>query len=192
MGGGVICMWALQQSGQPLHNRGSVTWMLYNRLAFTTATAAALLFQWRHRTAVQTRTPSRRGKHPVRLWTSAAVLFSSCFIQQIPTPYRIYDILHTFICYVNFPDSSTVSLDYTVTPELFVFWPVGGVWIKRKNLTKWMITEFCRRKRHILTGTLTQSIGYHCVVSSECHQGQNIVIVPYREYFQPDQVFLIR
>lgn len=86
--GGVICMWALQQSGQPLHNRGGVTWMLYNRLAFTTATAAALLFQWRHRTAVQTRAPSRRGKHPVRLWTSAAVLFSSCFVQQIPKPYQ--------------------------------------------------------------------------------------------------------
>lgn len=183
-GGGLICVWALQQSGQPLHNCGSVTWMLYNRPAFTT-TAAALLFQWRHRTAVQTRVPSRRGKHPVRLWTSAAVLLSSCIDSKYQHRTRIYDILHTFICYVNFPDSSTVSLNYTVTPELFVFWPVGGVWIKRKNLTKWMIIEFCRRKQHILTGT------YHCIVSSECHRGQNIVIVLYREYFQPDQVFLI-
>lgn len=59
----MICVWALRRLSLLLHNRGSITWMLCNRRAFA---AAALLFQWRHGTAMQTRAHSRKGKHPAR------------------------------------------------------------------------------------------------------------------------------
>lgn len=58
-----VCVWALRHLSLLLHNRGSITWMLYNRRA---CAAAALLFQWRHGTAMQTRAHSRKGKHPAR------------------------------------------------------------------------------------------------------------------------------
>lgn len=76
--------WALRHPRLQLHNCRSITWMLHNRHAFA---AAALLFQWRHGTAMQTRAHSRKAnKNTYCTVTSGALSFRSCMCSLLNLP----------------------------------------------------------------------------------------------------------